>query len=354
MVDSASAVAGPNSTHDRWEFEHAQMRLMTMNAKIRDRTSTYIMNRARVSASVLIAFAAGAAYCQAGTCAGGCMPQEIVDTSGQAYYQNAYTLIDLPSEELVEALPELRGLVPAADQQELPRLLSEVGKTVEMSFQKFVEVIANEEVTQKQYGSNGHLERTIHHEFSYLILPRYDAESVRIEEYRTGIDGKPAQDSEAGDLLTKGFASMWAQFHPGNQVGLKFRYLGQQRSGAHSADVIGFAQRPGWATGTGLVNARLGGPPVIVLHQGVVWIDTETNKILKMRADLLKPRLDVKLEMQTTEIQFGEVRISDAASTPLWVPLQVIVTTVWDGLVFRDEHLYSNYKLPGSNIKINP
>jgi hypothetical protein len=330
------------------------MRLMAMNLNIRGRKSSYSLNRAQVAASVLIAFAAGMAYGQGGAWARELMPQEILDTSGQAYYQNAYTLIDLPSEELVKALPELRGLAPAADQQELPHILSAVGKTVEVSYQRFTEIIANEQVTQKQYGSNGHLERTIHHEFSYLILPRYDAGSVRIEEYRTGIDGKPAQGSESGDLLTKGFASMWALFHTGNQVGSKFRYLGKQRSGTHLALVIGFAQRPGWAIGVGLVNPRLEGPPVLVLQQGVVWIDTATNEILKMRADLLKPRLDVKLELQTTEIQFGEVHISDADSTPLWVPLQVIVTTVWDGIVFRDEHLYSNYKLPGSNIKINP
>ena len=325
-----------------------------MAPSIRGRKPSYFMDRAQVAASVLIVFATGMVYGQRGTWAGGLMPQEILDTSGQAYYQNAYTLIDLPPRELVEALPELRGLAPAADQRELPRILSEVGKTVEASYQSFTEIIANENVTQRQYGSNGHLERTIHHEFSYLILPRYDAGSVRIEEYRTQMDGKPNQDSESGELLTKGFASMWAQFHPGNQVGSKFRYLGKQRSSGHLAQVIGFAKRPGWAIGVGLVNPRPEGPPVLVLQQGVVWIDTATNEILKMRADLLKPRLDVKLEMQTTEIQFGEVHISDAASTPLWVPLQVIVTTVWDGLVFRDEHRYSNYKLPGSNIKINP
>jgi hypothetical protein len=89
-----------------------------------------------------------------------------------------------------------------------------------------------------------------------------------------------------------------------------------------------------------------------VLYQGVVWIDISTNKILKLRADLLKPRLDIKLEMQTTEIQLGEVHISDALSTPLWVPLHVTVTTVWNGQIFRDDHLYSDYKLPGSTSKI--
>ena len=62
----------------------------------------------------------------------------------------------------------------------------------------------------------------------------------------------------------------------------------------------------------------------------------------------------IKLELQTTEIRFGEVHVSDAASTSLWVPLQVTVTTVWNGQVLRDEHLYSSYKLPGSNTKIQP
>ena len=312
--------------------------------------SMYSMNRAVVAAGVSIAFAAGLVYCGAGTCAGWFMPQQISDANGQAYYQNAYTLIDLPSEDLVEALPELRGLEPAADQQPLPRILSNVGKSVEESYQKFTEIIADEQVTQEQYGFTGRLETTIHQEFSYLILPHHEAGLDRTDEYRTGVDGKPVQGSAAGAPFTEGFASLWALFYPASQSGSKFRYLGQQRSGEYSSQVIGFAQRPGWSTLGGKANWE--GRSVLLLYQGVAWIDVATHKILKMRVDLLKPRLDVKLEMQTTVIRFGEVHISDAASTPLWVPLQVIVTTVWNGQVFRDEHLYSNYKLPGSNSMI--
>jgi hypothetical protein len=308
------------------------------------------MNRAVVAAGALIAFTAGLVYCGAGACAGWFMPQQMLDADGQAYYQNAYTLIDLPSEDLVEALPELRGLVPAADQQPLPRILSEVGKSVEASYQKFTEIVANEQVTQEQWDPTGRPKPTIRLEFNYLILPRYEAGEVRIDEFRADVHGKPVEGPLAGNPSTEGSASMWALFYPGNQSGSKFRYLGRQRCGEHSAQVIGFAQRPGWSAIRGEVN--LGGRSVVLLYQGVAWIDVGTYKILKMRLDLLKPRLDVKLETLTTEIRFGEVHIADAASTPLWVPLQVTLTTAWNGQLFRDQHLYSSYRLPGASTTI--
>ena len=310
----------------------------------------YRMNRAVVATGVLIASTAGLVHCGAGPCAASFLPQQISDTSGQAYYQNAYTLIDLPAEDLVEALPELRGLQPAADQQPLPHILSELGKRVEESYQKFTEVIANEQVTRERCGPACRPNRTTQQEFSYLILPRYVAGLERIDEYRTDAQGKPAQGSTAETPFSEGFASMWALLYPGNQADSKFRYLGQQQAAEHAALVIGFAQRPGWSNVGG--KANLEGRTVILLYQGVAWIDVATYRILAIRADLLKPRLDVKLERQTTEIQFGEVHITDAASSALWVPLRVTVTASWNSQVFRDQHLYSNYRLPGANVKI--
>ena len=207
--------------------------------------SMHPMNRAIVVAGVLIAFTAGLVYCGAGAGAGWFMPQQFLDDTGQAYYQNAYTLIDLPSEDLVEALPELRGLVPAADQQPLPRILSEVGKSVEASYQKFTEIVANEQIKQEQWGPTGRPEPPLQQEFNYLIIPRFEAGQVRINEYRADVHGKPVEGPTAGGPSNEGSASMWALFYPGNQSGSKFRYLGQQRYGEHSAYVIGFAQRPG-------------------------------------------------------------------------------------------------------------
>jgi hypothetical protein len=330
------------------EFEGSQMLRTTATSKTGNRLSSSSINRA-VAAVVLIAFAAG--HCGASPVTARPMPQQLSDISGQAYYEGAFTLIDLPAGDLVEALPDLSGLVPAADQQPLPRLLSEVGKNVEEAYQKFTEVIADEQVTRVQCGPAGRLKTIDRQEFTYLIIPHHEGGLDRIEEYRTAIGGKPGQSLGAGAVSTQGFAAMWALFYPGNQFGSRFRYLGQQPFGERQANVIGFAQRPGWSSVKGFEYPPVG-RPVLILYQGVVWVDTVNNKILKMQAELLKPRLDIKLELQTTEIRFGEVHVPDPASTSLWVPLQVTITTVWNGQVLRDEHLYSNYKLPGSNTKI--
>jgi hypothetical protein len=277
-----------------------------------------------------------------------------VNAAGQDYYRDSPTLVDLPLENLVEALPELAGLVPAADQQSLPLILSEVGAKVNESYQELIEVVANEQVTQEQCGPSGRLMKGPRQEFNYLIIPHRKGGEMDIEEYRASVDSKPTPGMEPGEVRSAGHASLWALFHSGNQLEARFRYLGEQPLGGRPTLVLAFAQKPGWCTFVGYENAPSGGRRVLVLYQGLAWIDRATKQMLRIRADLLKPRLEVKLELQTTEVDFGEVHISDAASTALWVPLHVMVTTVWNGQVFRDEHIYSNYRLPGATSRIGP
>jgi hypothetical protein len=325
-----------------------------ITTKIRCRMFKSSMICGGAAVAVLAALTVGVVCRGVDTRASGFRPPQISDTSGQDYYQNAFTLIDLPSKDWVHALPELSGLLPAANQQELPRLLGEVAKNVQHSYQTLTKIVADEQVTQVQCGLRGRIKTTGRQEFRYLIIPHHEAGLERIEEYRTGVDGNPVQGFEAGALATTGFASLWAIFYPGNLPGSRFRYLGLQKFGTHTTNVIAFAQEPGWALVSGLEHVGPYGQTIVVLYQGTVWCDRDTNRILKLRADLLKPRLDVRLELLTTEIDFEEVHFSDAAATTLWVPQRVTVTTVWNGQVYRDEHLYSNYALPGSNSKIFP
>jgi hypothetical protein len=314
------------------------------------RNPTHFVNRALAVAVVFAAITAGVLFCGAGPWAGGFLPYQLLDTTGQGYYQHSFTLIDLPSQALEAAIPELRGLVPAASQQQLPRILSEVGNRVEESYRQFTRVVADEHVTEERCGPRGRLKSISHREFSYMIISHLQAGEERIHEYRAGANGRPVEYSEAGGLAAEGFAGMWALLLPGNQSGSRFRYLGQQQLDGHRTNVIGFAQRPGWSAVVGFTNT--GAQRVLTLEQGVVWIDKDTNNVMQIRADLLKPRLDVRLELQTTQMQFGEVHISDAAAAPLLLPLRVTVTTVLNGQVLREVHVYSNYQLPAATFKI--
>jgi hypothetical protein len=59
---------------------------------------------------------------------------------------------------------------------------------------------------------------------------------------------------------------------------------------------------------------------------------------------LLAPRPSIGLEKQTTELHFGEIRLSKVPS-PLWLPQEVVVTTDWKNQTYRNIHRYSDYRL---------
>jgi hypothetical protein len=262
----------------------------------------------------------------------------------QSYYEHVYTLIDLALPELLADYPELQGLQPASDQQRLPAILSSVGETIEKSYHSLPDIAATEEITQNQFGYNDRKPTTLHSKFGYLILVNRGEDAETLREYRTDSHRKPVQ-SQGGDQgfpFTKDFASMWVLLYPENQSHTKFRLLGRQSASGQEFDVVAFAEQPGQAVVTGRFNAQ--GGSALLLYQGVVWIDSGTSRIARLRLDLLTPRLDVALERQTTEIRFGEVHVT-GATTVLWLPQEVTVTTVYNGQLFRNRHVYSGFGL---------
>lgn len=270
-----------------------------------------------------------------------------------SFYKNAYTIIDLPLTELMADFPELQGLEPAASQQELPSILSKVGTAVEQLYENLTSVAADEQITQEEYGDDGRVKSTTHHHFGYLIIVNRDEPVETLQEYRTNARMKPVESSGAaqGFNVTKNFASMWLLFYPDNQSGSHFRYVGQQAADGRNLYVVAFAEQPDQSAVQGVVNAQ--GRSVLLLYQGVAWIDAASFRIVRMRLDLLEPLLDVGLERETTEIRFGEVPIAQAA-TLLWLPQEVTVTTIYNGQMYRNRHLYSNFKRFVVHSEIGP
>ncbi len=277
----------------------------------------------------------------------------IPDTTGQSYYVNAKTLLDDPLPDLLRAVPELQGLEPAGNQDELAFILDKAGKMTEDLLGRMPNLISHEEITQEKLSDQGGVKGQLRQDFDYLILTHRQDGVVTPEEYRTGRDGSPlaTQGLEQGYSVTRGFASAWLHFHPWNRSGARFRYLGQQTDGGLRCYVVAFAQRPGWATSTGRVVFKEGF--IVILYQGIAWIDEASFRIVRLRVDLLAPRLDIGLEKQTTELRYGETRLPQAVS-PLWLPQEVVVTTGANNQVFRNVHRYSGYRLFKVETKILP
>jgi hypothetical protein len=232
----------------------------------------------------------------------------------------------------------------AADQQPLQDILAKTGESVTDAYESLVNVAADEEITQEQYGFNERRSETSHHHFGYLITVDKQPGRDVLHEYRTDAHLKPVESTGTGQgfPFTTNSASMWVLFYPENQSQTRFRYLGEQPMGGQNLYAVAFATVPGKASVTGRINLQ--GRSALVLYQGVAWIDSTSFRIAKLRLDLLQPRLDVGLERMTTEIQFGEARVAQAAVT-LWLPQSVTVTAVSSGQLFRNEYAYSNFRL---------
>lgn len=259
-------------------------------------------------------------------------------------YGKVKSVVSQPLADLERALPELRGLEPASSQDGLPAILQHVGADVQAFFSQFPNTVSVEQTHQERLGHNGKVAESMDQKFHYLLLAHPEKWGLGLEEYRADEQGSRTalHGLEGGFMLTAGFASASLLFHPAYQAGAAFRYLGRQTIDGHDTDVVAFAQKPDKAKLMGRFNTDEA--TVLTLTQGLAWIDPTNYQIVRMRTDLLKAASKVRLERETTEIHFDQVRFKEIPS-PLWLPREVVVTVEWKGKTFRNLHEYSDFKL---------
>ncbi len=248
----------------------------------------------------------------------------------------------LPS--LVQAVPELKGIEAATNQDELPSILQKTGENVREFFTGFQNTVSLEQVREERLSKEGKVKDFQNLKFQYLLVSQPQQGRLELQEYRTDERGYPTGPTglDSGFMLTSGFASASLLFHPAYQSGAKFRYLGRQTVKGKTMHVVAFAEIPDKAQMIERFNTH--DTSVLVVFQGLAWIDSETDKIVRLRTDLLKPESKIRLERQTTEITYDPVQFKQVAST-VWLPSDVAVTVEWAGKTFRNTHHYSDFKL---------
>jgi len=301
-----------------------------------------------------------------------------MDAAQTAAYLSATSFATCPIDDLQQTIPELHGLKIAQNQEELPKLLEKIGdKTVNL-FQKTPDLVAHEEVLESHAGG-----KTRRRDFSYLILSHPTTNDVTLEEYRTDLQPQNSQAKAVNSMkplsggspsfwedlrrnsqqvsaretgfppIAEGFAYMWVNFYPANRAQSNFRYLGQQKIDRHNRLVVAFSQKPGAVRMPGEVS--LAGKSVPVYYQGIAWVDESDFRIVRLRTDLLLLPNEVPLSKLTSEIHFADTRVSGIPS-PLWLPREVMVTSLINGVTFVDKHSYSDYRLYAAHSRmiINP
>ncbi|MGA2982600.1 MAG: hypothetical protein ABSG32_02230 [Terriglobia bacterium] len=265
-------------------------------------------------------------------------------------FSKAQSLVDEPLPQILKEWPELEGLEPAADQGQLAAILEKTGATVEAFFRDFQNATSHELIEESKLAKDGKVKKSLEQKFQYLLLTTPYQGGLSLEEYRTDSSGQRIRPtgSEDGFMLSAGFASASLLFHPAYQSGAKFRHLGRAHGNGTNYDVVAFAQVPAKA----MMCERFSTPDarVLVLHQGLAWIDPHDSRIVRLRTDLLVPMPNVRLQRETTEISYALVRFKDVP-TPLSLPAQVTVTVQWKGATFQNQHQYSDFKLFNTAVK---
>ncbi|HEV3278665.1 MAG TPA: VWA domain-containing protein [Terriglobia bacterium] len=252
------------------------------------------------------------------------------------------SLVDMPTDELVREIPQLKELEPARSQDALPSILQKVGANVAVFVARFPNITCREAVTEQRLNGPGDEPDEMYQEFRYLAVAGGSKGNMGFDEYRTDNKGKAVQRRgiESGFVITQGFVSTPLYFHPSYQPESDFRYLGQEVIGKRMTEVVAFAQKPD----TRLREMfSIDGKSELLLGQGVAWIDPTDNQIVWMLKDIRSPALDIGLQFQVTQVSFGEVRFKSDSSS-VWLPREVKVETRLSGVTYRNRHFYSEFK----------
>lgn len=264
------------------------------------------------------------------------------------YYYGARTVIDLTIPQLLQQYPDLGGVRPATSQDLVGPVLEKVGANVEAFFLSLPNTTCIEEVRQQRLNSHAKVTESSVQRFHYLVLADPEKHGSAPREYRTDSKGRPIESHVLpGDLslMTQGFNSSSAYFDQVFQSDSDFRFLGTDDLDGRQTYVVLFAQRPQRARIISRLELQSG--PIwsaVILVQGIAWIDQRSFQIVKLTTDLLKPRDDIGLRHELTEIEFAPVHFT-RASADVWLPMQVVVTIDWRGKTYRNVHHYSSYKL---------
>lgn len=266
-------------------------------------------------------------------------------------YRKTKTMVTRPLAELVSQIPELQGIEPAPSQEPLPSLLKNVGASVEKFMSEVPNTISDESIHQERLGDNGRVVAAREQMFDYLVLV-HAGRLPSTGEYRTDASGKEVGENYRGGFMaTQDFAVLLTIFHPAFQPGTDFRLLGRQSKAGHDTQVVAFAQRPKDSRFVLHFTVRRGRFPF--MNQGMAWVDIHTYQIVWLRTDLLRPLDQVGLKQITASTQLAQTKVEGAPAT-FWLPQKVNVVVRYNNQIYRNEHMYTNFRLFGAETRIGP
>jgi hypothetical protein len=252
-------------------------------------------------------------------------------------------VVDMSVDELRQYYPsEFSNLIFDSNQDGLASLLQNAGMRVEEFFRVLSNTSSKEKVLLKILNPDGVPQAASRKEFYYLIFSQSSESDFAWKEDRVDMEGRPVSlDNSEGFILTSGFALLCDCLSFDTQPASRFRYLGRAGSG-NGAYVIAFAQKPELANYRASYTDPLTHIQTRYLVQGFVWLQPDGYQIIRMQTSLIIPGGPV--QYQATDVDYREVLFKGVPHS-FWLPGEVIVNAKVKSSLYRNQHLYSDYKL---------
>ena len=271
-----------------------------------------------------------------------------------AIYKKAPTLIEWTASQVRDS-SDLRKIQPAESQDQLPEILDRVGQACARLFGDFPKVHCEEDVVSSaslegappphSKADDWVVSASRGREFRYTVIPDSTGDVPTFTEYRTDPGGYPIDAARLKDfpMVTSAYASSFLYFSQADQHDSRYRYFGTEMIRKRQCYVVGFAQDPDKARRFEEFTF-LGKDKVLLLLQGLAWVDAKTFQILRVRSWLLAPRTDIHLDSQTITVDFFPAAKSETRKM-VWMPREATVETHCRGYKVRNTHEYSNFQL---------
>jgi hypothetical protein len=246
------------------------------------------------------------------------------------------------------ALYLLLGCTAAAgsDAVVLDRLLDQTGRGVTQSLAQLTDVKCTELVNQTKLAKTGKLEYQEDSTFDYLLMVQPAGGEVNLIESRE--EEKQAKHKKDLPLLvTNGFSTLLLIFHPSYQANFQFTLLENDLLNGRECACIRFRHVHGTRS-TAVLLLRSHEYPLDL--QGVVWVDKETGRVLRIQAELESPMDDVGLRSLTSEVQYGAVPFP-AIKQVYWLPISARVEVETPKQHWRNVHRFTAYQRFSTSVK---